>query len=112
MSHQNNWLSLLQGKTIRGVRPTHDSGSVPQVRLLLTNGTAFLISVKEGVFFEGCLINTLRRAQPIHDVVITMTKNDTKIDVRSKTFPMLVLRAINREGVPGEFPFLIEPCDA
>ena len=108
MNHENTWLSQLQGKTIKGVRPTHDGGPVPQVNLMFTDGTAFLLSVKPGVFFEGCLINTLRKAQPIHNVVISTRGNDTKIDIRSKTFPLMHLRAVNKELGPGEFPFLLE----
>jgi predicted CopG family antitoxin len=105
MNHEKHWLSEFQGKTIRGVRPTHEFGPVPQVNLMFTDGTAYLLSIKEGVYFEGCLINTLRRAQSVSDVVIKFYGKDISLEIRSKTFPMLELRAVAKELPAGELPF-------
>lgn len=112
MNHEKHWLSELQGKTLKGVRPIHDNGPVPDVRLMLTDGTTYIVSVPDGVYFEACLINTLRRAQPVHDVIVTTKGNDTKIDVRSKTFPMLTLRATVKSGDKDLFPFSLVKADA
>ena len=112
MNIENSWLSELQGKVLRGVRPTHENGAVPQVNLMFTDGTTLVVSVLEGVYFEACLINTLRKAQAIHDVSITTRGRDTKIDIRSKTFPMIHLRAVNKELPAGEFPFVLTKKEA
>lgn len=101
-----DWLRQLQGKTIRGVRPTHDNGPVPDVNVLFTDDTALTISVQPGVYFEGCLINTLRKAQPIVGVRgYTDGAGNFRLEIRSRTFPLLVLRA--RTDDPDEFPFLL-----
>lgn len=106
MEHEKLWLNELVGKTIRGVRPVHhDNDPVPTVNLMLTDGSAYSIAVADGVFFEACLINILRRAQRIHDVIITTKHNDTKVDVRSKSFPMLHLRVVNKGEA--EFPLTL-----
>ena len=103
-AHAADWLRQLHGKTIRGVRPTHDNGPVPDVHVLFTDDTALTISVGEGVYFEGCLINTLRKSQPVFAV-----RGDTDgvgnftLEIRSRTFPLLVCRA--RTDDPDEFPF-------
>jgi hypothetical protein len=100
------WLAALEGKTIRGVRPTHDNGPVPDVNLLFTDDTAFTLSVKPGVYFEGCLINTLRKAQPIMNVlVVTDGFGSWSVEIRSRTFPLMQLLAVNKDNPTDEFPF-------
>ena len=103
-----DWQSLLVGKTIRGVRPTHDNGPVPDVNLLFTDDTSFTLSVKPGVYFEGCLINTLRKAQPIVNV-LTVTDGFGRytVEIRSRTFPLLVFEAVNKDNPTNEFPFML-----
>lgn len=103
------WIEELKGKTIKGVRPEHKSGPVPTVRLQFTDGTNYDLEVRRGVFFESCLINTLRRAQPIHRVVMVQTGDDTMLELRTKTFPLLQLCAVNKELATGEFPFVLSP---
>lgn len=106
---QADWLALLQGKTIRGVRPTHDNGPVPDVNLLFTDDTALTISVKPGVYFEGCLINTLRRAQPIVEVVLVgdAVTGIYTLTIRSRTFRLLEMMAVNKDLPADEFPFML-----
>lgn len=97
---------LLVGKTLRGVRPSHDNGPVPDVNLLFTDGTAITLSVKPGVYFEACLINTLRKAQPVVDVILSHDGGgDHKLEVRARTFPLLTLLAVNKELALEECPF-------
>jgi hypothetical protein len=103
-----DWLPILQGKTIRGVRPTHDNGPVPDVNVLFTDDTALTISVKPGVYFEANLINTLRKAQPIVDVIMsTAGSGSYTVEIRSRTFPLLVLEATNKDNPVDEFPFVL-----
>jgi hypothetical protein len=81
---------------------------VPDVNLLFTDDTALTISVKPGVYFEGCLINTLRKAQPIVDVFMTTAGTGSyTVEVRSRTFPLLVLEAVNKDNPTDEFPFML-----
>lgn len=96
----------LVGKTIRGVRPTHDRGPVPDVNVLFTDDTAITLSVKPGVYFEGCLINTLRKAQPITEVIVRADGGgDHSLEIRSRTFPLMLLLAVNKELALDECPF-------
>ena len=108
MSHQNNWLSLLQGKTIRGVRPTHDNGPVPDVNILFVDGTVATISVKDGVFFESCFVNTLRKSAPIVEAVfLSDGLGSHVVEVRARTFPLIRLGAVNKSIPSDEFPFIL-----
>jgi hypothetical protein len=103
------WNGALLGKTIRGVRPTHDSGPVPEVVMLFTDGTTAKISVLDEVYFEACLINTLRKAQAVADVTVdTDFAGSHTIEIRSKTFPLVVLRAVNKGRPVEDFPFRLE----
>ena len=105
----DSWNDALLGKTIRGVRPTHDNGPVPEVVILFTDGTTAKISVLDEVYFEACLINTLRKAQAVADITVdTDSAGSHTIEIRSRTFPMLVLRAINKGRPPEDFPFRLE----
>lgn len=103
----SEWPALLVGKTVRAVRPAHDRGAVPDVHLMFTDNTAFVLSVKAGVFFEACMLNTLRKAQPIAAVQPIHVPGDSNhyLEIRSRTFPMMHLIAVNREIGPDEFPF-------
>lgn len=104
----DDWSEALVGKTIRGVRPTHDNGPVPDVTLLFTDGTTAIISVLDEVYFEACLINTLRKTQPVVAVNISDDQLDERgyvVEIRSRTFPLLVLRAVNKGRPPEDFPF-------
>lgn len=105
MDQEKLWLHELLGKTIRGVRPVHDGSPVPMVNLLFTDGSTYQISVASNVYFEACLINILRKAQRVEDVIITTQGNDTKVVVRAKTFPMLQLRVVNKGDA--EVPILL-----
>lgn len=101
-----DWLPTLYVKTLQAIRPSHDNGSVPDVNLLFTDGSAFLLSVKPGVYFEGCLINTLRKAQPIANVLaVTGGDGDWCVEIRSLTFPLIMLLARNKDLPHDEFPF-------
>jgi hypothetical protein len=111
MSHEQDWLSQMGGKTINAVRPTHPNGPVPQVRLGFTDGTEFIISPKRGVYFEGCLINTLRKAAPVTDVLIERDGTGTMLSLGSRTFPLLVLMAVNKGLPSSEFPFVIAAAE-
>lgn len=108
LDHSEQWNTAFVGKTIRGVRPTHDNGPVPDVNILFTDDTAVTISVKPGVYFEGCLINTLRKAQPTTGVIVTpLGFGSYCIEVRSRTFPLLQLLATVKEGDLEDFPFVL-----
>ena len=105
-----DWQAMLAGKTIRGVRPTHDNGPVPDVNLLFTDDTSFTLSVKRGVYFEGCLINTLRKAQPVVSVLtVTDGFGNWSVEIRSRTFPLMQLLAVNKDNPADEFPFMLTP---
>ncbi len=103
------WNDELLGKTLRGVRPTHNSGPVPEVVMLFTDGSTAKISVLDEVYFEACLINTLRKAQAVADVTVdTNFAGSHTIEIRSRTFPLVVLRAVNKGRPPEDFPFRLE----
>lgn len=106
LAAEKEWMAQLGGKTIKGVRPQHNNSPVPEVSVLFSDGTAYLITVKPGVYFEGCLINTLRRAQPIEKVVVLTLGTDTIIEIRTKTFPLLQLVAQSR-GEAHDQPFVL-----
>lgn len=98
--------TLLVGKTLRGVRPTHDNGPVPDVNLLFTDDTGLTIKVKGGVYFEACLINTLRKAQPVTDIILLNEGGgDWKLELRARTFPLIKLLAVNKTLPLDECPF-------
>ena len=106
------WLSEFEGKSLLGVRPEYNENDrVPGVMVSFTDNTRYLIQVKGGVFFEGCLINILRKAQPVYDVALVVDKEDTYLEVRAETFPMFVLMAQNKRIPEGEFPFVLTKQD-
>lgn len=107
VSTQVEWLTELKGKTIKAVRPNHNE-DVPSVRLLFKDDSEFELFVRTGVYFEGCLINTLRRAQPIVDIVMVADGDETYIEFAAETFPLLILLAVNKKLAPGNFPFWLE----
>lgn len=99
------WLSQFEGKHLQSIRPIRHDTPVPSIGVSFTDGTEYLVEIKQGVYFEACLINTLRRAQPVYDVIIERTNHDTVVEVRAQTFPMFELRAVNRTLPVGNFPF-------
>jgi hypothetical protein len=106
---EKQWRDLFAGKTLYGIRPQHESNTgVPAVDVTFTDASAFTIEVKDGVYFEGCLVNTLRKAQPVVDVLITEQDGDVMLEVQSKTFPLFVLMAQNKRLPVGEWPFTIK----
>lgn len=109
---ETSWLVQLEGKSLLGVRPEYNEHDrVPAVVVSFTDNTKFKVSVKDGVFFEGCLINILRKAQPVYDVVLLVDKEDTYLEVRAETFPMFTLMAQNKRLPEGEFPFHLEKLE-
>lgn len=107
----DSW-QILEGKVLRGVRPTHDNGPVPEVVLLFEDGTTFTARVLPGVYFEGCLINTLRKAQPITKVTVDTVEARTIVTLRCRTFPLIQLMAVNKELEVGVFPFRLDEKDS
>lgn len=106
-TRESIWMNELGGKTIVGIRPVRETSPVPQVRMIFTDGSEYLVEPRAGVYFEGCLINTLRRAQPITEVVIERDEDETYVELRAKTFPLLEMRAVNRTLPRAHFPFLL-----
>lgn len=114
MQTQEEWLAEFKDKTIRAVRSAH-VGPVPSVHVDFTDGSKYEVFVRAGVFFEGCMINTLRKAQPIHDVLVVTDGTDTYLEVSAPTFPLFILLAVNKQIPEGDFPFWLErrePSDA
>jgi hypothetical protein len=105
---ENDWLDELKGKTLLAIRAHHyDNTPVPTVGISFTDGSTYEVISKPGVFFEGCLINTLRKAQPIVDILVIIDRNDTMVEVAADTFPLFMLTAQNKHIPRGEFPFVL-----
>lgn len=107
MDHEKSWLSEMEGKTITAVRPVRPVGPVPTVNLAFADGSEYTVEPKRGVYFEGCLINTLRRAQPVETVDIHRDGRFTLITVEAGEFPLLMLSAENKSLDSKEFPFVL-----
>lgn len=89
---ERNWESLLVGKVIHHIKTERES-RVPTVVVEFRDHTVFTIDVIDGAWFEGCLINTLRRAQAVTEVNVTGEGNDHIVEVRASSFPLFVLIA-------------------
>ncbi len=95
----------LKGKTIFRITPIHGDGA-PQVRIEFKDRTSYILSVQENVFFEGAMINHLRKAQPIVDVIESyLGGRDHVVELRARTFPQLQLLARNMTDQPHRSPF-------
>jgi hypothetical protein len=101
------WTNTFEGKTIKSIRPRHRDGGAPTVDLSFTDGSAFEIAILDGVYFEGCLINTLRRAQPVLSVLVWRVDYHWTITFESATFPLIMLEASNRQRNSTDFPFVV-----
>ena len=107
---ESHWRSQFVDKTVLSLRPKHDTtNGVPKVELVFTDSTMFTIGVVEGVFFEGCMINTLRRAQPVVDVAIVPDEHGAwMIEVSARSFPLFMLMAENKGIEHHAFPFTLD----
>ncbi len=106
----NEFAAFFEGKTIKNLRPNHDQ-RVPRIDVLLTNKKPLRISVLDGVFFEGALVNCLRRAGKCSNVMYAYGGNRSHVvELRAFTFPMLQLMAVNQgpDLKPTDFPFVVE----
>ena len=101
---ENAWIDKLKGKTLTYIRP-HFEDKTPRVVLHFNDETWYEVSTKPGVFFEGCLVNTLRKAQPIADVVCVRDNVDTYMEVSAGSFPLFILLAQNKQRPADDFPF-------
>jgi hypothetical protein len=105
-----DWLRRFEHKNIQMIRPFRDDSPVPEVLLKLTDGAEFIIGVHEGAYFEACLINTLRKRQPIEAVFVSDNEHgDYYVEVRCATFPLFVLTGVHRET--RQFPFTIKELE-
>lgn len=109
---EEEWLRHLQGKTLVSVRATYtDDSRIPSVLVSFTDDSRFKISPREGIYFEGCLINVLRKARPIESVVIEVDPDDCFIEVRADTFPLFIMLGENKRMDDNRFPFILEELD-
>lgn len=109
MTFRQDWLAELKGKTLRSIKTEHNrDDSVPSIVIEFTDDTSYTVTVKEGVYFEGCMINTLRKAQPITDLVFLKEGPDTLVEFVADTFPLFILLAVNKKIPVGDFPFWLE----
>lgn len=99
------WLALLRNQTIKSVRPQHRDMPIPTVRVEFERGMVVVFEPKIGTYFEGCLINTLRKAQPLIDVEIVREMNTTYITLQAEHFPLVELIITNKTLPSAEFPF-------
>lgn len=108
-SLEQRWLDMFKGKTLKSVRTKYtDESRIPAVVVSFIDDSAFEISVLDGVYFEGCLINILRKAHEVDEVMVVVDENETYIEVRAKTFPMFILLAQNMQIPAGDFPFEVK----
>ncbi len=118
ISHEH-LLEEFQGRTLyslRPRRPDHTDGK-PHVELQFRDGSQYEIHAKLGVFFEGALINTLRKAQPVAAINIEdiddehdARKTYVNIEFACETFTLFALRArldAIHKYEPDMFPFLV-----
>lgn len=106
---EKDWLLDFEGKTIQSIKTGHeDDNVVPFVTVEFSDGSRYKILVRDGAFFEGCMINTLRRAQPIVEVMVVIEDDDTIVEVAAGTFPLFMLMATNKRLSRGTFPFWLE----
>jgi len=109
MQTLDEWLVEFKGKTIRHMRTLHkDNSVVPSVEIEFIEGDKYEVLVREGAFFEGCMLNTLRKAQPVVDVTWDREGADVCIEVSAETFPLFILLATNKKAPLGTFPFWLQ----
>lgn len=107
LTTQDDWLVEFKDKVVSALRSKHE-GPVPSVWIEFTDGSKYEVFVRAGVYFEGCMINTLRKAQPITDVLCVSDGADTYLEVAASTFPLFLLLAVNKKIPEGDFPFWLE----
>jgi hypothetical protein len=109
---EEEWLRHFKGKTLLSVRPTYSEGSrIPSVTVTFTDASVFLISPREGIYFEGCLINVLRKARPIEKIECEVDPDDCYLEVRADTFPLFILLGQNKRMDDNRFPFNLEELE-
>lgn len=105
---EQEWVDQLVGKTVWGIRPHHDDGKdIPKVDLTFKDNARFTLAVKQGTYFEGCLINTLRRSTPVADVLVTSVDGDWMLEVSADNSPLFILTAVNKSLDDEVFPFVL-----
>lgn len=106
---RKDWFPEFRGKTFKSVRPRSDNGvRVPIVDIHFESGEHFVLAVREGVYFESCMINTMRRAQPVTEVLIYRDNGTWNVEIETLEFPMLFISAQVRDDNFEEFPFKLE----
>jgi hypothetical protein len=109
MEHEDierRWQAELKGKELIGLKTIHPAGPVPHVQVWLKGGGLYVIKPGENVYFQGCMINTLRKPQPIDLVQIAQEGRDFYVEVWSETFPLFSLIGVQRGDI-AEFPFAL-----
>lgn len=104
---KDDWWDELDGRVIQRIKVGYfeGQGSRPHIRILMKDGKAYAIIIREGVFLEGCFNNLVRNTQDIDSIRFKRKDKDHSVEVWAKTFPLFIMRAINR-GIPGaQFPF-------
>lgn len=105
---KDEWWDELDGRVIQAVRTGYFSGpgTKPHIKMLMKDGNSYAIVVREDVYFEGCMLNTIRHAQDIDHITFQRKDKHHTVEVWCKTFPLFILRARNGSSCPGsQFPF-------
>jgi hypothetical protein len=91
----------IEGKTMRAIRTGHDddAGGRPHVTVHFDDGSIYRFDVKDNVFFEAAMFNGLRKAAPVVliDKKVEIYSGITVLEVRAKTFPLFLLRVVDRK---------------
>ncbi len=102
---QTEWLSELKGLTLNNIRTKRDGDDpIPYVYLSFEGDFEYEIRVKKNTYFEGALVNSLRKVKTIDHIEMYEHNGYYIVEVCSRSFALFVLRAKLNDG-NAEFPF-------
>lgn len=108
---QQDWAEELCGKTLRAIRGRHKEDGTPFVYMMTEKDGALehyeIHTSHDGIYFEGALINTLRKTAEIVGVNLYEGNYRTTLDIVTKGYPLVILRTMCKEGVEGPFPLTL-----
>lgn len=104
--NETSWLAEFSGKTLHAVRTRRHpkdamKDSVPWVEVTFTDGSRYEIHIQNGLFFEGCLYNALRKAQPVDRILFLDRGPRFIIEVKARSFPLFILRSYDEHRKQG-----------
>lgn len=105
-SKETELLGLFGGLTLNRVQPEWNGSPVPHVFLGFSGNRIIKVEVDDGVVFQACMINTLRRSQPVCDVVISKKEAHTFVQLWARDFPLVTFLGLNRGRPSKDFPFI------